>query len=107
MIDKVIAGEDVHELPVAGEVRGSDGYQLAVPAGHGKLGPPGEEFWSVRIEKRGRHEDDGLVARSGQPEDGARRHRITTDQPADQHVGVVGSHEKSLDARACAVLTFG
>ena len=85
MVDEVVAGEGVDEVPGAGPVRVGDGHELAVPgAGREPLGP-GQEGDAVVGDERGRHQHRRVVA--GPRRDRSRR-GVAEDEPVE-HLVVV------------------
>jgi hypothetical protein len=64
MVDEVIAGERVNQVPIAPQVRGGDRHELTVPGRRRHAAGSSHQVVSVGSEEGGRDEDQRVVAGS-------------------------------------------
>ncbi len=89
MVDEVVAGECVHQVTVAGQVRGGDRDELALSGCLSQLGSSGEQLGYARIDQRRRHDHNRVLAGLCPAHDVDGRCGFTADELSDQLVGVV------------------
>ena len=105
MVDHVVAGESVHQVTVAGQIRGGDRDDLTLAGCLSQLGSTGKELGCTRSDQRGRRHHSRVLAGLSPPHDLYSRGSLTTDEPADQPVGVVHCHVGTIEPDADAALT--
>ena len=105
MVDEVVAGESVHQVTVAGQMRGGDRDDLTLSGCLSQLGSSGKQLGCTRTDQRGRRHHHRVLAGLSPAHDLYGRRGLAADEPADQPVGVVCCHEGSVDADADAALT--
>ncbi len=101
MVDEVVAGECVHQVTVAGQVRGRNRNELATSGRLGQLGGPGKQLRCTGIDQRGRRHDDWVLTGPSPAHDVDGRGGLTADESSDQPVGVVRCHEGSIEPDGC------
>ncbi len=105
MVDEVVAGERVHQVTVAGQMRRGDRDDLTLAGRLSQLGSTGKQLGCPRTDQRGRYHHHRVLAGLSPAHDLHRRRGLTADEPPDQPVGVVCCHEGSIEPDADAALT--
>ena len=105
MVDEVVTDESVHQVTVAGQIRGGDRDDLTLSGCLSQLGSSGKQLGRPRIDQRGRRHHHRVLAGLSPTHDLYGGRGLTADEPPDQPVGVDCCHEGSIDPDADAALT--
>ena len=105
MVDEVVAGESVHQVMVAGQIRGGDRDDLTLAGCPSQLGSSGKQLGWTWTDQRGRRHHHRVLAGLSAANDLYGGRGMAADEPADQPVGVDCCHEGSVDPDADAALT--
>lgn len=107
MVDEMLAGESVHQVTVAGQIRRGDRDDLTLAGCLSQVGSSGKELGCTRTDQRGRRHNDRVLAGLSPAHDLYSGRSLTADEPSDQPFGVVCCHERSVEPDADAALTAG